>query len=587
MNSSTKGERAAHSTSDRADTFKAMSRVAKLLSVIRDCYPELLRQPRSFLILSLLSMIQLAIGLITLVFPYLSKHAIDVVIPQRSIRVFWHLAGIAAVLYLLRIALDVSASYISTLSRARLCRTLRDRVFGRLIDRPLVTEMPLSHGSISRRLMDDITAYVEAILNIVPTTASEFLTFIALCIVVGALSNVLLMLMMISIPLILTTNAVFSRCLAKLLSEKQDTGDREVNVINASAEGLVTIRSFGVMQQFKAMFRSLLDKDLMLERRYWFMGSWRRHLEWMFSTGLGVIALWAAYYLVLRGTISLGAAVAAIMYFGLLLSPVIKIANMTQVVAAALVAADRIFELTQQYHPGAVGHTVSSACRLEHGGDSPVAIRAHDISFSYPDHLTTVFDRLSIEVHFGRMTGIVGPSGSGKTTLAKILAGHFHPDRGTVLYNSRLLSNGHRPNVLYCPDEMFYLPASLRDNIRFFACPIDETRMERCLAESGIKEVISVLPDGLDTRIGGEEIDLSKGEQQRLLIARALYSIRPVVILDEVTNNIDVEGERTILRRLRKRAKTENLAIVLISHRPQAMQYCDEIISLLPRAVFI
>jgi len=495
------------STPTQAGKRKATNRITKLLSVIREYYPELLRRPRSFLVLSLLSIIHLTISLTALIFPYLSKQAIDVVIPQRSIKLFWHLAGIAAGLYLLRIALDVSVSYISTLSSARICRTLRDRVFGHLIDRPLVTEISRSHGSISRRLIDDIDSYVDAILHIVPTTVSQLLSFIALCIIVGILSKILLMLMMISIPMIFIINALCGRRLAKVFLEKEDTRDREVNTINATAEGLLTIRSFGVVQQFKAIFLSLLNRDIMLERQQWCVTSWRRHLEWLFSTGLGVIALWAAYYLVLHGAISLGTAVATIMYFGLLLPPVIKIANMAQVVASALVAADRIFELAQQYHRYSVDHTVNSACPLVRNINSAVvAFQTHDISFSYPDHSSAVFDGLSIEVHFGQITGIMGPSGSGKTTLAKILAGHINPDKGTVLYNTKLLNDGHRPDVLYSPDEIFYLPASLRDNIRFLSHQDDESRMEACIADAGIKEMISTLPDGLDTHIGCDEI---------------------------------------------------------------------------------
>ena len=195
------------------------------------------------------------------------------------------------------------------------------------------------------------------------------------------------------------------------------------------------------------------------------------------------------------------------------------------------------------------------------------AIRLSGVSVHFEERARAALEDISVELPAGSLTLLEGPSGAGKSTLADILAGLISPDAGTVTIDDTVLEGparrAWRARVTYVQQEPVLFEGSVRENLAWADPAADETRMMRVLEDAAALYVRD-LPQGLDTRIGDAGRQLSGGEKQRLVLARALLRDPALLILDEATSALDSENQRQIaaaIERLRKR-----MTIVVIGH---------------------
>jgi len=555
-------------------------RYSNIFVFLREYAPNLLRPKRSVLILILLTTLNVTMSLIVLVFPYLSKVTVDEAIRYKSLPLFKYLATCFAFLTLSRILLDIASSFVNTKTEVNMQRLLRASVFNRLADLPMEVQRSREYGNVSRRITNDIATYSGNIISAVPIVFGQLITFICLCFIIGNIHKTLFLLMAISIPSILLINVFMTFLLRRIVIEKQRVEDKLVNTINITSEGFVSLISFGVIKKVKKIFSELLDCDVNLTLQTWRFGIWKKHIEWLVSRGVGIVALWVAWYLVLRGRITIGWAIASLMYFGLVLEPIARLAGVFQAVQAAAIAADRLLELTRlSCNASNINNMISTTKTTDTKTNS---IILKNISFHYPDSTRNVLDNLSFELPLGEVVGLCGPSGAGKTTLAKIIAGHFKPSQGNILYPKDLQPwqaniNGENQKILYLPSEIFILPGSIIENIIFFSSESDQKRVLESIESASMKDFLPNLPEDLKSTLGQDNNNYSFGQLRRLMIARALYALPRLIILDEPTSGIDQKTERNIITNLLKIVSAKNLSILFITHRKTVVEHLDKI----------
>lgn len=185
----------------------------------------------------------------------------------------------------------------------------------------------------------------------------------------------------------------------------------------------------------------------------------------------------------------------------------------------------------------------------------------------------------------GSVVGVVGPSGSGKSTLARALVGAWRPLRGSVLLDNHDISHWEQNQlgeyIGYVPQDIDLLPGTLAENIARFETVTEENsqRLIAAVQNSGILDIVSKLPDGLNTRMGPEGRTLSGGQRQRVALARALYGDPRLVVLDEPNSNIDSTGEQLLANAIAK-LRAAGAIVVLITHRLNMLTYCDQVLVL-------
>ncbi|WP_028593971.1 thiol reductant ABC exporter subunit CydD [Paenibacillus assamensis] len=178
--------------------------------------------------------------------------------------------------------------------------------------------------------------------------------------------------------------------------------------------------------------------------------------------------------------------------------------------------------------------------------------------------------------------GVIGASGAGKSTLIDILGGFLAPSSGDVLLNGEsikgLTGEGWRQQLTYIPQQPYLYNSSLADNVRFYTPDASEKEVKQAIAAAGLERVVARLPQGMDEVIGNGGRSLSGGQEQRIALARAFLSKRPIMLLDEPTAHLDIETEyelkETMLPLL------ENKLVLMATHRLHWMMEMDSVIVL-------
>jgi ABC-type multidrug transport system fused ATPase/permease subunit len=211
-------------------------------------------------------------------------------------------------------------------------------------------------------------------------------------------------------------------------------------------------------------------------------------------------------------------------------------------------------------------------------------IELDDISFSYPGG-PTVFDHVSFTVRKGEKIALVGRSGSGKTTLLLILLRFLPNHNGKILLDGKEIGvedyETLRPIFSYVPQSPYMVDGSILENIAFGVpgANIDHEKIRQLIHDLDLEEIISQLPDGLTTQIGERGIKLSGGQRQRIAIARALYADAEVLLLDEITNQLDAQTEREIVKTLEKVAQQKK-TIIMITHHNDLLKHFDQVLKI-------
>lgn len=206
------------------------------------------------------------------------------------------------------------------------------------------------------------------------------------------------------------------------------------------------------------------------------------------------------------------------------------------------------------------------------------AIEISNVSFRYPDSGSNVLTDINLTIPPGSSLALCGLSGSGKTTLVDIILGLLPPSIGSVTYAdipTTRAGNGWYDVVAYVPQDVYISDGTLAENVAFGVAPEehDRARIHSCLSRAALEDVVSALPEGIDTLVGERGNRLSGGQRQRLGIARALYRQPQVLVLDEATSALDNDTEARITQAL-TRIHGE-ITTIIVAHRLSTVRHVD------------
>ncbi len=218
---------------------------------------------------------------------------------------------------------------------------------------------------------------------------------------------------------------------------------------------------------------------------------------------------------------------------------------------------------------------------------SPLEIEFKNVGFRYTDDTPKILDGLSFHIKQNEKIALVGVNGAGKTTIVKLLCGFYKATEGEICINGINIDRFKRADLYTVFSAVFQdiciLPITAGENISFVkASESDEERLLHCLEIAGIKDEIMKHSKKLNApmlkNIAPDGIVLSGGQQQKLLLARALYKNAPILILDEPTAALDPIAESEVYEKFHE--LTENKTALYISHRLASTRFCDRILVL-------
>lgn len=212
------------------------------------------------------------------------------------------------------------------------------------------------------------------------------------------------------------------------------------------------------------------------------------------------------------------------------------------------------------------------------------ALSLQDAAARWPGMDHPVFTDLNMNARAGSWTAVTGPSGSGKSTVLATVLGFLPLESGRVLASGEVLEGEQlRGYAAWCPQAAHIFESTLEGNLMLARDRSDrpsEEELIEVLRRVGLGEWFDALPQGLCTPVGAGGSFLSGGQRQRLAVARALLVNSPVLLLDEPTAHLDAESARALMADLDAATRSSSVATVLVSHRPEDIARCDEVVRL-------
>ena len=533
-------------------------------------------------------------------------------------------AGIA----LLDAFLSIAQRWYSARVGEGLIYDLRTEVFRHVQQQPIAFFTRAQTGSLVSRLNSDVIGAQQAITSTLSGVVSNALSLILVLAAMFYLSPVVTLAALVLIPVFILPARALGRRMQRLTRESMqlDAAMGSTMTERFNVAGAMLVKLFGRPGEEAEVFsgRAARVRDIgvvtaMYGRVFFIALVLLASMATALVYGLGGS-------LVIDGTISLGALVALASLLSRMYGPITALSNVQVDVMTALVSFDRVFEVLDlkpliQDRPGAIAlpRTAPAAAPAaaaagaaapagpgEPGSPAAAAGLAPEIEFDHvsfrypaasevslaslesialpaPEHAGAtqeVLRDVTFRAPSGQLTALVGPSGAGKTTITHLVSRLYDPGEGAVLIGGHDIRDVTQESlhdvvgVVTQDAHMFH--DTIRANLAYARPGASGPDLEQACRAAQIWDLISGLPDGLDTVVGDRGYRLSGGEKQRIALARLLLKAPSVVVLDEATAHLDSESEVAVQRAL-KIALAGRTSLV-IAHRLSTIREADQIL---------
>ena len=555
--------------------------------------------------LSLFLIVTILDALITVVNPLLLRAIIDNGILGHHLATVIGIASAVAAVAVFDAFLGFAMPWYSARIGEGLIYDLRTEVFSHVQQQPIAFFTRAQTGSLVSRLNSDVIGAQQAITSTMSSVVSNILTVGAILVTMFLLSWQISLIALVLIPLFLLPARRVGRRLQRLTRESMqlDAAMGSTMTERFNVAGAMLVKLFGRPREESEVFaeRAGRVRDIGVVQRMY--GS-------VFFISLSLLAALATAVvygfggsLAVSGALKVGTLVALAQLLVRVYGPIASLSNVQISVMTALVSFDRVFEVLDlkpliAERPDAV--VLPARAQSADGLVAP-EIEFDDVSFRYPSasevslaslesialraperpaSAAGVLHDVSFRARSGQLTALVGPSGAGKTTITALAARLYDPNEGAVRIGGHdikdvTLESLHDVVGVVTQDAHLFHD-TIRANLLYARPSATELELIEACEAAQIWDLISSLPDGLDTVVGDRGYRLSGGEKQRVALARLLLKAPSVVVLDEATAHLDSESEVAVQRAL-KSALSGRTSLV-IAHRLSTIREADQIL---------
>ena len=538
-------------------------------------------------------------AVVTVLYPVLIGVVIDRGILPKDSRVVLTVAGIVAGLAVFDGFLGVVQRYFTSRVGEGLIYDLRTQVFEHVQRQPIAFFTRAQTGSLVSRLNSDVIGAQQALTSTLSSVVSSVLQLALVLAVMFVYSWQVTVVALVLIPIFLYPARRVGRRLQRLTRESMQLDAQMGSTMTErfNVAGAMLAKLYGRPAEEAGLFsgRAGRVRDIGVLTALW--GS-------ALVTGLGLLATLSTSVvyglggeLVIHGALQLGAMVALATLLSRLYGPITSLSNVQVNVMTALVSFDRVFEVLDlepliAERPGAtvlpaarpapdlefdhVSFRYPAASEVSLASLESIALPVAERSGPGQEALTDV----SFRAPAGKLTALVGPSGAGKTTITHLVSRMYDPTSGAVRIGGAdirdvTLESLHDVVGVVTQDAHLYHD-TIRANLLYARPAATEHELVLACQAAQIWDLVSALPDGLDTIVGDRGYRLSGGEKQRIALARLLLKAPSVVVLDEATAHLDSESEAAVQRAL-KTALAGRTSLV-IAHRLSTIREADQIL---------
>ena len=514
----------------------------------------------------------------SLLLPYLVRLGVDNYIINVEITVSERFSGlkILAVIFGIAVIVGFIGNYFQVTvlewTGQNIMHRLRQHIYIHMLGLDLAFFNENPSGKLVTRLTNDVQNMHEMFTSVIVTLFNDAIRIMGILVLLYWLNWRLAVLMTLLLPAILLATLWFSK-IARNVYREIRTNLAKINAyLQEAVSGISLIQLF---QREKDTERSFVN----LNQAYFastvqqikIFGIFMPVLDILASTATA-ISIWYGGILILRGEMTIGILVAFLSYMRLFFQPLRELSQKYSIVQSAMASAERIFQLLDTRSglpvlPEPLGPQAVSG-----------TLEFSNVTFGYdPDK--PVIHNLSMKVDPGETVAIVGATGSGKSTLINLLERMYDPDSGRILLDGHDLRELDpqwlRNTVGLVMQEVYLVPGTIKENI-LLDSGMEEQGLTAILQLAQLDELIGRLPQGIHTKIGEGNLELSAGERQLLALARVMVRDPEILVLDEATANVDSETEILVERAID--ATLSQRTSIVIAHRLSTIRRADRII---------
>ena len=539
---------------------------------------------------------------ITVVNPLLLRELIDNGIIKRDQLVVLVVALTAVGVALFDAFLGVVNRYFSSRLGEGIIYDLRTQVFDHVQRQPLAFFTRAQTGSLVSRLDGDVVGAQQAIVGTLSSVVSNVLSVVAILIVMLSLSWEVSVLALLLIPLFMFPVRMVGRRLQRLSRQAMqlnaEMGTTMTERFNVA--GAMLAKLYGRPRQESELFASKAHKVREIGVTRDMYGSFLMIGITLLTALFTAVVYGVGGSLVINGAFQFGTLVALAQLITRVYGPIGGLSNVQVQVMTALVSFDRVFEVLD-LEPLIKEKPDAAVLPARDAAGTAPSIAFDQVSFRYPtaaevslaslesialkqpertDAAAGVLHDISFTAPAGQLTALVGPSGAGKTTITQLVARMYDPNDGAVRIGGHdirdvTLDSLHDVVGVVTQDAHLFHD-TIRTNLLYARPAATEAEIVEACRAAQIWDLISVLPDGLDTIVGDRGYRLSGGEKQRVALARLLLKEPSIVVLDEATAHLDSESELAVQQALS--VALEGRTSLVIAHRLSTVREADQIL---------
>lgn len=513
-------------------------------------------------------------GFFQLLMPLLTQSIVDIGLKNRNIDFIYMILAAQMFLFLGRIIIEFIQSWLVILIGGRINVNLISKFIGKVMNLPLSKLHKNRSGDLLVKISDH-----GKIERLVTSNGFTFfysvITFLGLMLIL-IFYNITVFIIFISFALAyILWITLFLKKRKKLDFIRFSEQSNIQNLLIDMLEGIKDLSMFNVQKVKQKLYEDHLLKLFELRKNYLKVEQMQGMGARLINEVKNILILIYSSSLVLDGELTLGMLLAISFIVGQLNSPLNSFIGFVLAFQDSKLAIDRIEEI---YYDSKSQDDISNLSNIK----SFESFELKNVFFKYNGLDTWTLKNISFKIHKGDKVAIVGQSGSGKSSLIKIILGYLVPDQGSYYVNDipfeYLNIESWKSLCAGVLQESHVFQDTIKNNISLNHLEPVQSKLYQSIEDAQLLELVESLPRGIETEIQSRDTNLSGGQMQRILIARALYHNPDLLILDEATGSLDIKTENLITSRLIK--LFESKTMLIISHRLNTIKNCDKIIVL-------
>ena len=512
--------------------------------------------------------------------PALMKPLLDDGFSGKMNNQLWLVPVFLVGLAIVRSGAQFLSNYLLTKVISNILLKLREQMFARLLRAKTEYYQKTTASNLINAVVFEVNNVLSIMGGMLISLVRDFLTVIGLMGYLLYLNWRLTLVVFVIFPIIAYVVSKINKRLRSLNRQQQSMTSELAYVVEEAAAGHKIVKVHGGEDYEMRRFMEKAEQLRKFTLKAAVAGGLNQPITQLIaSMALSVVLVIAIMQSASQG-VTVGSFAAFITAMLLIVSPLKHLADINQPLQRGLTAAEMIFQLIDQ----PIEEERAQTSNLKRLDKAKGEITFEDLSFSYDQEggRKDALRNINLGIKPGEVVAFVGPSGGGKSTLVNLLPRFYRPKSGRIVLDQipieEIVLTDLRKQIAFVSQDVILFNDTIAANVAYGSSIVDDIdrgRVIEALEAANLSNLLSELPDGIDTLIGDNGNRLSGGQRQRLAIARAIYKDAPILILDEATSALDSESERQVQEALDR--LMAGRTTLVIAHRLSTIEHADNI----------